>query len=271
MSPFLKWPGGKRWLVAQYPNLFPTNFNRYIEPFLGGGAVFFHLLPKKAILSDINPDVIAAYEGVRDEQRKVCQALWRHQGKHTKDYYYHVRAMQCRTKATAAARIIYLNRTCFNGIYRVNARGEFNVPIGTRTNVISSNEDLKDASEAMSSAKIVLEDFEKTIKKSKKNDFLFVDPPYTVRHNNNGFVKYNETLFSWDDQIRLAKCLDKARQRGVKIMITNANHDSVRELYENRGFNFLVVSRFSSISANVEFRKEFEELIITANLQKGRA
>lgn len=265
MTPFLKWAGGKRWFVHKFPHLLPPVFNRYIEPFLGGGSVYFHLQPKSALLGDANPDLITAYNGIKLAWRKIEVLLAEHQRKHSSEYYYLVRNNIPKDKIARAARFIYLNRTCFNGIYRVNLQGVFNVPCGSKTEVLMDSDDFCSSSRLLKNAEIRLADFEELIDKGGENDLIFTDPPYTVRHNFNGFVKYNEKLFSWDDQKRLAKSLIRAKNRGAIIVSTNANHDSVRQLYENNGFHMTIASRFSSISASSASRKSFEELIILSH------
>lgn len=262
MVPFLKWPGGKRWFVAHHADLLPKKFNLYIEPFLGSGSVYFYLCPPKALLGDVNSELITTYQGVREDPLQIIKLLKNHQKKHSADYYYAIRDSEPSSLVARAARMIYLNRTCFNGIYRVNKNGIFNVPIGTRTNVLFETDDFSEIASLLSGAELVLADFEKLIDVAKRGDFVFVDPPYTVRHNQNGFIKYNEHLFSWKDQIRLADALVRAKKRGAKILGTNANHESVQELYENRGFKIKTVSRFSAISANSKSRKQFEEIVI---------
>ncbi len=263
LLPFLKWPGGKRWFVQNYSHLLPTTFNRYIEPFLGGGAVFFHLQPKKAILADINPEVIAAYEGIKTNWKSLKKSLQHHQRNHSNEHYYNTRDKDPDQLLQKASRMIYLNRTCFNGIYRVNLDGKFNVPMGTKTKVILDSDDFEKASQLLQKAALIVGDFAQTINRARRNDFVFADPPYTVRHNLNGFVKYNENLFSWEDQVRLAEVLFNAKERGVKVLLTNANHASIRELYRNRGFKLETVSRYSSIAADSENRKQFDELVIS--------
>ena len=265
MKPFLKWPGGKRWFVANHSELLPENYNRYIEPFLGGGSVFFHLRPAQAILSDINAELITTYEAIRDEWEALKERLAGHQSRHEGNYYYTVRESSPRLTVTKAARLLYLNRTCFNGIYRVNLKGEFNVPKGTKDAVVLETDDFEGVAALLSNADIRNSDFEAVIDEAQMDDLIFADPPYTVRHNINGFLKYNECLFSWDDQVRLADALERARTRGAKVVATNANHSSIRELYRGRGFTLKTVSRFSSISANASSRKQFEELVIRAN------
>jgi DNA adenine methylase len=229
---------------------------------LGGGAVFFHLCPENSIIGDINEDIIAVYKGLKINWKYVKRSLQYHQRMHSDNYYYTLRNKVPRNFLQRASRMIYLNRTCFNGIYRVNKDGLFNVPKGNRDLIISSNDEFEAISSSLKNAIIKQCDFEVLINNAKENDFIFADPPYTVRHNLNGFIKYNEVLFSWKDQERLARALIRAKERGVKILSTNANHTSIRELYENNGFIIKVVSRFSSISASSENRKSFEELVI---------
>jgi len=265
-NPFLKWPGGKRWFVNYHSDLFPNTYSRYIEPFLGGGAIFFHLRPSTALIGDINPDIIAAYEGLKCNWQFIKRSLNYHKRLHSDDYYYKVRNDEPKDQLQRASRMIYLNRTCFNGIYRVNLSGKFNVPRGSKNNVVLDTDDFEGVSKILQNATILLADFEKLIDEAKENDLIFADPPYTVRHNLNGFVRYNETLFSWQDQERLAKALIRAQKRGVKIISTNANHSSIRELYEEKGFCLKTVTRFSSISATSISRRQFEELVILSNI-----
>ena len=262
LVPFLKWPGGKRWITSRLPALLPQAFKRYIEPFLGGGTVFFFLRPSKALLSDANNELIDTYLAIRDHPAAIAARLRNHDRRHGKRYYYAVRASQPTSPAAKAARLIYLNRTCFNGIYRVNQEGEFNVPKGSKDAVLLPSDDFIAVGKALAQADVRVADFEDTIGRAQAGDLVFADPPYTVRHNNNAFVKYNETLFSWSDQERLAATLIAAKARGVSVVATNANHHSVRALYRDRGFTLRTVSRFSPISADPSHRKMFEELLI---------
>lgn len=268
VSPFLKWAGGKRWFVYRHSAIFPQNYRRYFEPFLGGGAVFFHLQPRNAVLNDANPDVIAAYQAIKENWVGLKKSLAFHQRAHdlSEDYYYNVRARTPVKLVPRASRMIYLNRTCFNGIYRVNKKGEFNVPRGSKNSVLMGTDDFKAMSNLLAVADLRLGDFEKIIDEAGEDDLIFADPPYTVRHNINGFIKYNEVLFSWADQERLALALKRAAARGAKIVATNANHHSVRSLYASWDFLTRPVSRFSQISANGASRRSFEELIITSNI-----
>ena len=209
--PFLKWAGGKRWLTKYREALFDTEYERYIEPFLGSGAVFFDLCPERAILSDANGDLIETYHAIRDDWQRVYAYLQDYQQRHSKDHYYATREKTLRNPFTRAARFIYLNRTCWNGLYRVNKDGKFNVPIGTKSTVLLDSDNFSAIAEQLNKAEISTTDFEVTIEKCRQGDLLFVDPPYTVKHNHNGFIKYNETLFSWDDQVRLHHSLVEAK------------------------------------------------------------
>ena len=261
-SPFLKWAGGKRWFVNRFHNLIPNDYNTYYEPFLGSGTVFFFLQPHKAILGDLNKDLIETYNTILTDWREVWGKLKLHHRCHNKEYYYYIRNSRPRTPVSKAARFIYLNRTCFNGLYRVNKKGEFNVPKGTKDSVIMSDDNFENVSILLQKAKILHADFEFVISKAKNNDFIYVDPPYTVKHNNNNFLKYNETIFSWEDQKRLAKSLFKASERGAKIIISNADHNCIHKLYDGFG-DIHTVHRCSVLAANSDNRKNTTEIVIT--------
>ncbi len=262
LKPFLKWAGGKRWLVSRYSSLFPTTFNTYYEPFLGSAAVFFHLLPNKAVLADKNLDLIEAYRAIRTDYQGVLENLQHHARNHNEDYYYKLRNRLPKTSTSKAARFVYLNRTCFNGIYRVNKNGEFNVPRGTKNSVLFPDDDFGIVSKVLQNCELICDDFEAVVSRAKKGDFIYADPPYTVQHNNNNFIKYNELLFSWQDQERLAQALFQARDRGVMVIMSNADHLSIKALY--RGFGKIIrVTRHSILAADSLKRKETTELIIT--------
>lgn len=261
IKPFLKWAGGKRWFVQKHSDLIPTQYNRYIEPFLGSGAVFFHVEPEYALLGDVNEDLINTYVAIRENWSLVYRYLREHHRRHSKEYYYEIRSSKPRSIYTKAAKFIYLNRTCWNGLYRVNLKGEFNVPIGTKSSVIFPDDSFEDIALLLQNADLFHCDFEDLVDEAGRGDLLFVDPPYTVRHNYNGFVKYNEVLFSWWDQERLLMALERASRRGANIIATNAYHESVRSLYE-QSFQLLETNRRSSISGDVTKRDNFQELII---------
>lgn len=269
MKPFLKWAGGKRWFVSNYSEFIPRKFNRYIEPFLGSGAVYFFLRPPKAILGDSNRELIETYEALKENWESVYELLKKHQKNHSPSYYYHMRKDRPHSLCGRAARFIYLNRTCWNGLYRVNKKGEFNVPIGTRSKVIFEDDDFKAISSLLKNASLYACDFEELIDKAEMGDFIFVDPPYIGGHKNNSFIKYNEKLFSWEDQKRLLQALVRARERGAVILGTNASHKSILDLYRSH-FRTSVISRTSAISSRVSSRKRIEELVFfTEEKQHG--
>lgn len=269
LVPFLKWPGGKRWFVSNHANLLPSAYSTYVEPFLGAGAVYFHLKPTRALLGDVNADLMETYRAIRDDWQALESSLRYRQRRHRADpdaYYYWLRAKMPGELVQRASRLIYLNRTCFNGIYRVNREGEFNVPRGSKDKVVIETDDFEAMSKGLAGAELVASDFEALVDRANSGDFAFCDPPYTVRHNYNGFRKYNEVLFSWADQERLAQALTRAALRGVKVVCTNANHQSIRELYDSELFERRVVSRHSRISAGNTGRSYVEELVIRANV-----
>ena len=260
MKPFIKWAGGKRWLVEKSDFELPRFSGRYIEPFLGGGAVFFHLKPKQALLSDVNPKLINVYNAIQDDWSKVEAELKRLQRLHSKEFYYQERARKRKNPHTKAAQFLYLNRTCWNGLYRENLSGKFNVPIGTKTQVVMPDDDFEAISRCLKSADILVCDFEETLSKARPGDFVFLDPPYTTAHNTNGFVKYNQNIFSWDDQIRLRDAATAAVARGAKVVVTNANHESIHDLYANLGGS-RIVSRASVISGKNSGRGKTSEAV----------
>ncbi len=166
-----------------------------------------------------------------------------------------------RSNFAKAAKFIYLNRTCWNGLYRVNSKGFFNVPIGTKTNVILESDNFEKISFCLKNVKLIANDFSKVVNSAGKGDLVFADPPYTVKHNHNGFIKYNESLFSWDDQLRLKDSLAGAIQKGAKVIITNAYHPSIKALYKGMGEQIKII-RPSRIAASAVARGQFEELVI---------
>ena len=217
MKPFIKWAGGKRWLLESNQINIPDFSGRYIEPFLGGGAVFFYLQPEKSILSDCNEKLINTYNAIKSDWKSVWRELQRFQNKHSPEFYYEERARIRRKAHTKAAQFIYLNRTCWNGLYRENLSGKFNVPIGTNSQVLLPDDNFQLTSSILQKASLIACDFEDTLLEARKGDLVFLDLPYTTAHNRNGFVKYNQSIFSWDDQTRLQQSIIAASERGAKI------------------------------------------------------
>ena len=263
MKPFLNWAGGKRWLVSGYGVLLGVPGSRFIEPFLGSGAVFFHVSPSKALLSDTNKQLIETYSAVRDEPLEVLRILDEHRAAHCATHYYEVRASHPESVAARAAQFIYLNRTCWNGLYRVNLRGEFNVPIGSKTSVVLPDDDFPAWAKVLARATVIAQDFSVTLSEAGAGDVVYADPPYTVQHNMNNFVKYNEKIFSWADQVRLSKCLNAATEQGASVIMSNADSQSIRDLYPAPGWTRLVVARHSRLAASSEHRKKTTELLIS--------
>src|SRR5579859_6602129 len=239
IQPLLKWPGGKRGLCESILSLFPREYGRYWEPFLGGGAIFFALNPPTASLSDKNEDLIETYSVVRDEPNKLIQKLRRM--KNSEGDYYRIRANRPADSVAKAARFIYLCTLAFNGIHRYNLRGEFNVPYGFKTHLsVCDSQRILACSAKLNRKTLRHGDFESILEGAGEGDLVYLDPPYTVAHNNNGFVKYNASIFSWQDQKRLAKAAKGARERGCYVIVSNADHSCVRELY--RGFRCEIIT-----------------------------
>jgi DNA adenine methylase len=260
ISPPIKWPGGKRSLASKILQFIPKEFDTYYEPFLGGGAVFFSLRPSKAVLSDTNENLINAYTQIRDNHSALIKSI--KSLKNTEEDYYKIRSSKPRTELTKAARMLYLSRLAFNGIHRVNLKGEFNVPYGKKIDLSSVNEtQISEASLALRKSVLRLCDFETATLEASENDVVFFDPPYTVAHANNGFVKYNEKIFSWQDQIRLADHSKRLASKGCTVIISNADHKSIRDLYSD--FECHIVQRHSVIAASSDHRRQITECIFT--------
>ncbi len=263
MKPFLKWAGGKRWLVRSGQLRLPTIAGRYIEPFLGGGAVFFATRPKNALLSDNNERLIELYQVLRDHTQDLQRLIEEHAAAHCREYYYRMRSRKFDNCVARAAQFMYLNRTCWNGLYRENKNGKFNVPIGTKQSVIMEDDDFRSWSSALANTTIRSQDFEKSIETAKEGDFVFVDPPYAVPRGSREFIKYSRDVFSWEDQRRLRRALGSAAKKGAGVAMTNANHEAIRELYRGFGKQVLV-SRHSVIAGKAVYRARYSELLVTA-------
>lgn len=259
-APLIKWPGGKRKLVGSISSYFPNYFGTYYEPFFGGGAVFFALQPRVSVISDSNAELINLYRQVRDSPEQLIIEL---KGlKNSEDEYYRIREMSPQSPLLRAARLLYLTRLSFNGIHRVNLRGEFNVPYGKKTYLATVDESLLlRTSAALKNTQIIDGDFESITKNAKAGDLLYFDPPYTVAHGNNGFVKYNERIFSWSDQERLASHAKSLAKAGCKVVVSNADHESIHDLYS--GFHCKIVERRSVIAASSTHRRLITECIFS--------
>ncbi|MEK4205016.1 Dam family site-specific DNA-(adenine-N6)-methyltransferase [Paenibacillus sp. FSL R10-2788] len=255
--PMLKWAGGKRNLLKHIVPLLPQNFNNYYEPFFGGGALFFAMQPKHSVLSDTNQELIDCYKYVKEYPEEVISKL--NDMKNTKEFYYQVRSEVPDQGIERAARIIYLTTLSFNGLYRLNLKGEFNVPYGNKTHIVPCDrEKILAVSTALRDAEIKCCDFEDALSNAMPNDLVYLDPPYAIS-TGNGFVKYNSKIFTWDDQIRLAKAAKLLSEKGCKVIVSNADVEEIRDLYSD--FNYKVLERSSIIAASGEHRKKITECI----------
>ncbi|MCS6814106.1 MAG: DNA adenine methylase [Cyanobacteria bacterium] len=261
--PFLKWAGGKGKLIEQYSPYFPKRYRTYYEPFLGGGAIFFHLRPSRAVLMDINPELVNVYCCIRDSVEAVIALLQRHQQRHNRDYYYHLRSTQLDDPIERAARLIYLNKTCFNGLYRENSKGEFNVPMGSYKNpAICCPELLRAASKALKTTEIYKQPFEAILEFAKSaDDFVYFDPPYHPISATSNFTGYNRYAFSAEDQQRLRDTVVLLAQRNVQVLVSNSDCAFIRDLY--RGFTIYTMSASRAINSKGDRRGKINELLIT--------
>ncbi|MEH2194502.1 MAG: DNA adenine methylase [Nostoc sp.] len=264
--PFLKWAGGKSRLIQQYIPYFPKSYKNYYEPFLGGGAVFFYLQPNAAILTDINAELINTYCCVRDRVEELISLLKEHKIRHNKDYYYSVRSYSGGTDIEKAARLIYLNKTCFNGLYRVNSQGKFNVPLGRYENPnICSEVLLKAASKVLSHAEIKQVDFTDVLNHAtSSDDFVFFDPPYHPISDTSYFTAYSQNCFSKKDQEVLRDTCAELASRGVKVMVCNSGSEFIKNIYTDINFETYKIKAARSINSNIKNRGMIDELLITS-------
>lgn len=261
VKPFLRWAGGKTWLLKYIQDFLPPEgFNNYFEPFLGGAAVFFHLKPKNAFLSDLNSELIDTYNVLKEDPEGVIDELRKF--KNTSEFYYKVRKTKFRKDTKQAANFIYLNQTSFNGIYRVNLKGEYNVPYGHRTKDFFEPENLRAVSKILQTVEIAAGDFMNIETRVSQGDLVFLDPPYTVTHYDNGFIKYNQRLFSIEDQERLSGLIDRIKSVGAYYVLTNAAHDKIKEIFRKSDHE-IEKKRASLIGGREAKRGKYSELIFT--------
>jgi len=270
-KPFVKWAGGKRQIIDKLKKYVPDEFDTYYEPFVGGGALLFELSPKKAVINDSNKELMNVYNVLCDEDKfnKMCRLLNNYEVNHSEEFFYQIRNKD-RSKSsfnrlsdyTRAARTIYLNKACFNGLYRVNSKNEFNVPFGKKTkvntyeggNLITVSNYL-----TMNDIRILCVDFEESVKDAKAGDFVYFDPPYDS--DTSTFNSYTEEGFGKEEQRRLARVFKELDARGVYVMLSNHNTSLVKELYD--GYNIHVIEAKRNINANGNKRGKVEEVIIT--------
>ena len=263
--PIVKWVGGKRQLMFELLKNLPKSYNRYFEPFIGGGALFFELQPDNAYISDMNEELINLYSVVRDSVDELIEDLSKHEV--SKEYFLKIRNIDRTEKYSnlsnveRASRFIYLNRTCFNGMYRVNSKGEFNVPFGNYKNprIIDEN-NLLNCSELLKETEIKCADFSEILNKVQKNDFVYFDPPYVPLNETSSFTSYTKDGFDIDMQFKLRDVCDELDSMGVKFMLSNSDTKLVNELYANYGIKKVFASR--QINANADGRGKITEVLV---------
>ncbi|MCS4537059.1 DNA adenine methylase [Mycoplasma sp. CSL7475-4] len=272
MKPFVKWAGGKTKLISKIVAKMPNKYNKYIEPFVGGGSLFFHIQPHDFILNDINSELIDTYKcfSNNDEYNELIKLLQIHMKNHNENYFYEIRNQDRKpdflkwSRVQRAARFIYLNKSCFNGLYRVNKSGFFNVPSGKKANI-----NLIDHDNFVSIHKLLKEknknilnlDFEKVLEFADMNDFVYLDPPYSDLDDRKSFTSYTKENFYVSDQMRLKEIVDTLTKKGVKVMISNHGSTFIKNLFKDYNIETIFVKRL--IGSKIDTRKDVEEVIIT--------
>lgn len=269
VTPFLKWVGGKRQLIPSIVELLPKNIKNlnYVEPFIGGGAVLFHLQPKNAVINDYNKELINVYNVIKNNLTELIVDLNKHNN--NSEYFYKIRGLDRTeqfhdlTPIQRASRIIYLNKTCFNGLYRVNNAGEFNAPFGYYKNPNIVNEPtLKAVSKYLNSNKIVIQnvDYEIPLKDLNQKSFVYLDPPYHPISESSNFTGYVQGGWDIYDQIRLRDTCNDLNSKGVKFLLSNSSSPQIKELYKDYQINIVKANRV--INSNGADRGEIDELLI---------
>lgn len=259
--PVVKWAGGKTRLLTQLEPLLPTRMGRYFEPFFGGGAMFFHLQPLGAVVSDLNEELVNLYRCIRDDVEALVVDLKRHP--YDKDYYYAMRAKDPTTLSSIsrASRMLYLNRTCFNGLYRVNRRGAFNVPFGKYTNPTICHEDrLRAVSEVLETTDIRHGSYAQALDEARAGDFVYFDPPYQPLTPTANFTSYTKSDFGEAEQAELAATFAKLDGRGVRCMLSNSYTPLICELYADFRIDTVLAPR--AIARTVEGRAPVLEVVV---------
>lgn len=268
VAPVVKWVGGKRQLLDEITPILPKRMTTYCEPFLGGGAVLFSVQPKNAIVNDLNADLMLVYEIIRDDVETLIAELEKHEN--TSEYFYKLRDLdrnktvyQSMSKIEKASRIIYLNKTCYNGLFRVNASGEFNSPFGHYKNPSIVNAPvLRAVSKYLTANNIQIfsEDFETTLQRIPRGGFVYLDPPYDPVSDTASFTGYNSGGFGKDAQVRLKQCCDALSQRGVKFLLSNSATNFIKDLYKD--YTITIVHAKRAINSDASKRGVIEEVLI---------
>lgn len=261
IRPFLRWAGGKKWLVKRLNETLDIKaYTSYHEPFVGGGAMLFYFRPPKAYISDSNTQLMLTYKTVRDSIQEVIDTISSF-GK-GEEAYYAVRSIETENPVVQAARFIFLNQMSYNGIYRVNSKGEYNVPWGKRMKYDFDYQNLRNVSKYLQRVRIQEMDFSECIKSVRRNALVFLDPPYTHSKIENGFIQYNQKVFTEADQDRLSNLIDKIKERGAYYILTNADHPKIREIFDKND-NIIPITRNSGIGGKNAQRGKYEECIFT--------
>ncbi len=278
VKPYLKWAGGKRQLLPEIRKYIPASFDLYVEPFVGAGAVLFDLQPGRAVINDANRQLIMTYEVIRDDVETLIAALKEHTAKNTKEYYYTVREQDRDSavfgrlsKTEKAARLIYLNKTCFNGLYRVNSQGLFNVPYGRYKNpAICEEETLRGIHEYFRNNEVVIlnGDFAKAARMATPDSFVYFDPPYHSADNSN-FTGYQADGFPEAEQLRLRDVMKELTDQGVKCLLSNSDTEFIRKIYKDKAFRVETVTASRTINSNTAGRGKVNEVLIR-NWKVGR-
>lgn len=267
IQPFLKWAGGKRQLLKEIDKYIPLKISTYYEPFLGGGALLFNLQPKKAIVNDSNYELINAYKVIRDNVEELIQDLEKHEN--TSEYFYELRVKDRTSEYSnlsnieRASRLIYLNKTCFNGLFRVNSQGEFNTPYGNYKNPNIVNEFVLRAVNNYlnkNDIKFLNGDFEDSLKNIRKGAFVYFDPPYMPISDSSSFTGYTLDGFGTEDQIRLKDLCDKLNERGIKFLLSNSTAPMILELYKD--YKIVYVDAKRNINSIGNKRGEIKEVLV---------
>ena len=272
LKPFTKWVGGKRQLLPELVKCLPPDFGHYYEPFIGGGALFFELKRNHCTINDYNSDLVATYETIRDDVDGLIELLKQHELNNSKDYYLDIRSVdrdgriENMTKTERAARLIYMLRVNFNGLYRVNSKNQFNVPYGKYKNpkIVDEN-NLRNISDYLNqnNVKILNGDFTDAVRFSEKGDLIYFDPPYVSLSNTEKFTSYTSTGFSYEDQVRLRDLFVELTQKGVYVILSNSSAKLVYELYEDVATKIIEVDATRMINSKADKRGKIKELIIT--------
>ncbi|MFQ8705001.1 MAG: DNA adenine methylase [Thomasclavelia sp.] len=270
LSPVLKWVGGKRQLLNDIIPMIPKNCSTYVEPFIGGGAVLFELQPKKAIINDFNSELINVYTVIRDYPEELIKELQFHKDNNTSEHFYAVREYDRKpelfsqmTAVQKAARVIYLNKTCYNGLYRVNSAGQFNSPYGKYKNPNIVNETvIRAMSKYFNENNIVIknEDFKEALKGLRRGAFVYLDPPYMPISSSSSFTGYTENGFNEDKQRELKELCDKLDKKGIKFLQSNSDCEFIRELYSSYRIKTIKAKR--AINSKGNSRGEINEVLI---------